>query len=60
MWDLKIIRREPWVAFPPRASVAYASSARDVRVDQQVWVLEGAIDISLGDDKFRQIGRAHV
>ena len=41
------------VVFPPRARVAYASSARDVRVDQQVWVLEGAIDIFLGDDTYR-------
>lgn len=40
------------VVFPARSQVAYESSARDVRVDQQVWVLEGAIDISLGDAQY--------
>jgi transcriptional regulator with XRE-family HTH domain len=41
------------VVFPPRSQVAYETSARDVRVDQQVWVLQGAIDISLGNDLYR-------
>jgi transcriptional regulator with XRE-family HTH domain len=41
------------VMFPSRAKVAYESSARDVRVDQQIWVLEGAIDISLGNEQYR-------
>jgi transcriptional regulator with XRE-family HTH domain len=41
------------VMFPSRAKVAYESSARDVRVDQQIWVLDGAIDISLGDEQYR-------
>lgn len=41
------------VMFPSRAKVAYESSVRDVRVDQQIWVLEGAIDISLGDEQYR-------
>jgi transcriptional regulator with XRE-family HTH domain len=41
------------VMFPSHAKVAYESSARDVRVDQQIWVLEGAIDISLGDEQYR-------
>jgi transcriptional regulator with XRE-family HTH domain len=41
------------VVFPARSQVAYETSARDVRVDQQVWVLEGAIDILLGGEKYQ-------
>jgi transcriptional regulator with XRE-family HTH domain len=41
------------VLFPPQARVAYETGARDVLVHQQVWVLEGAIDITLGDDSHR-------
>lgn len=37
------------VHFPPGGRVAFETGARDVRVHQQVWVLEGAIDITLGD-----------
>ena len=36
------------VSFPPRARVAYESGARDVPTFQQVWVLEGAIDVTVG------------
>src|SRR6059058_2606681 len=41
------------VEFPPRARVAFETGARDVRVDQQVWVLEGCIDVTWGDERFR-------
>ena len=41
------------VEFPPRARVAFESGARDVRVDQQVWVLDGTIEITVGDDRHR-------
>jgi len=41
------------VEFPPRARVAFETGPRDVRVDQQVWVLEGCIDITWGDERFR-------
>jgi transcriptional regulator with XRE-family HTH domain len=41
------------VEFPPRARVAFESGARDVRVHQQVWVLEGTIEITLGDQRHR-------
>lgn len=41
------------VEFPPGARVAYETGARDVRVHQQVWVLDGAIDITVGDDCHR-------
>lgn len=39
------------VEFPPGARVAYETGPRDVRVHQQVWVLEGAIDVTVGDDR---------
>ncbi len=41
------------VSFPPRASVAYETGARESTVHQQVWVLEGTIDVALGDDRHR-------
>ena len=41
------------VEFPPRARVAFESGARDVRVHQQVWMLEGTIDITIGDERHR-------
>ena len=41
------------VEFPPKARVAFESGARDVRVHQQVWVLEGTIEIIAGDDRHR-------
>lgn len=39
------------VHFPPRGRVAFETGARDMRVHQQVWVLEGAIDITLGVER---------
>ncbi len=41
------------VHFPPRARVAFETGARDGRVYQQVWVLEGAIDVTLGTERHR-------
>jgi transcriptional regulator with XRE-family HTH domain len=41
------------VHFPPRARVAYETSARNSRIDQQVWVLEGRIDVTVGDAPHR-------
>jgi transcriptional regulator with XRE-family HTH domain len=37
------------VQFPPGGRVAFETGVRDARVHQQVWVLEGAIDITVGD-----------
>ncbi len=37
------------VDFPPGAHVAYETGARGVRVFQQVWVLEGAVDVTVGE-----------
>ena len=33
--------------------MAFDSVARDIRVHQQVWVLEGAMDITLGEERYR-------
>jgi transcriptional regulator with XRE-family HTH domain len=41
------------VRFPPGARVAFETGARDVRVHQQVWVLEGRIDVTLGRERHR-------
>jgi transcriptional regulator with XRE-family HTH domain len=41
------------VSFPARASVAYETGTRAERVHQQVWVLEGAIEVTYGDDDYR-------
>ncbi len=36
------------VSFPPQTRVAYESGARESRLHQQVWVLEGEIDVTIG------------
>ena len=36
------------VQFPPGARVNYETGSRDVTVHQQIWVLEGRIEVSLG------------
>jgi len=41
------------VRFPPGGRVAFETGARDTRVHQQVWVLEGAIDVTLGAERHR-------
>jgi transcriptional regulator with XRE-family HTH domain len=41
------------VEFPARARVALETGARELAIDQQVWVLAGRIDISVGDDVHR-------
>jgi transcriptional regulator with XRE-family HTH domain len=37
------------VLFPPRARVSFETSVRFPRVHQQVWVLDGRLDVSVGD-----------
>jgi transcriptional regulator with XRE-family HTH domain len=39
------------VHFPPGASVAFETGPRASRVFQQVWVIEGAIDVTVGRDR---------
>ncbi len=41
------------VHFPPRARVAFETSGRDRPVHQQVWMLAGEMDISLGAERHR-------
>jgi transcriptional regulator with XRE-family HTH domain len=38
------------VLFPPKARVAYETGAREPKVYQQVWVLDGRIEVTVGDD----------
>ncbi|WP_277964553.1 XRE family transcriptional regulator [Pseudomonas sp. RIT-To-2] len=40
------------VHFPAGASVAYETSSRDARVDQQVWMLAGRMDIHVGEQAY--------
>jgi len=39
------------VDFPPGGRVAFEAGIRDRRVHQQVWILEGAIDITVGTER---------
>ena len=41
------------VEFPAGAKVAYETGARDVPVHQQVWVLEGSIEMNVGAQRHR-------
>jgi transcriptional regulator with XRE-family HTH domain len=41
------------VHFPPGGRVAFENGARDTRMLQQVWVLEGSIDITVGEERHR-------
>jgi transcriptional regulator with XRE-family HTH domain len=41
------------VQFPAGGRVAFETGPREVRVHQQVWVLEGAIDVTLGAERHR-------
>jgi uncharacterized cupin superfamily protein len=41
------------VHFPPRGSVAFENRAREAPVHQQVWVLEGQMDITVGVERHR-------
>ena len=41
------------VRFPPGGRVAFETGAREARVQQQVWVLEGSIDVTVGVERHR-------
>ena len=41
------------VHFPAGARVAFESGERDARFYQQIWVLEGTMDITVGDEQHR-------
>ncbi|MFZ5891050.1 MAG: helix-turn-helix domain-containing protein [Myxococcota bacterium] len=41
------------VRFPAGARVAFENGVRDVRVHQQVWILEGNMDVTVGSERYR-------
>jgi transcriptional regulator with XRE-family HTH domain len=41
------------VEFPPGQRVAFEAGARELRIYQQIWVLEGTIDITVGKERSR-------
>lgn len=41
------------VEFPPGGRVAFEGGVRDVRIHQQIWVLSGTIDLTIGHDRHR-------
>jgi transcriptional regulator with XRE-family HTH domain len=41
------------VEFPAGARVAYETGARDLVIHQQVWVTDGRIDVTVGDEQHR-------
>jgi transcriptional regulator with XRE-family HTH domain len=41
------------VRFPPGKRVAFENGSRDVRVHQQIWMLDGSIDVTVGREKHR-------
>jgi uncharacterized cupin superfamily protein len=41
------------VVFPAGQSVAYEAVAREAEVDQQVWMIDGVMEISVGDAQWR-------
>ena len=41
------------VNFPAGARVAYETGPREPRVHQQIWVQEGSIDVTVGDQRYR-------
>jgi transcriptional regulator with XRE-family HTH domain len=44
------------VSFPAGARVAFDNAARSLRVHQQVWILEGTMDVTLGRERHRLRG----
>jgi transcriptional regulator with XRE-family HTH domain len=41
------------VHFPAGKRVAFEAAAREIRIYQQIWVLDGAIDVTVGEDCHR-------
>jgi transcriptional regulator with XRE-family HTH domain len=41
------------VAFPPGAVVAYETAEREPAIEQQVWVIDGVIEVTIGDERYR-------
>jgi transcriptional regulator with XRE-family HTH domain len=45
------------VSFPPGARVAFESGPRGAAIHQQVWVIDGAIEVTVGDEPPRTLRR---
>jgi mannose-6-phosphate isomerase-like protein (cupin superfamily) len=41
------------VVFPPGQRVAYDSVARDIEIHQQVWMIDGVMEMTVGDQHWR-------
>jgi transcriptional regulator with XRE-family HTH domain len=41
------------VQFPPRKRVVFETSLREQRVHQQIWVLEGTMEITVDEERYR-------
>jgi transcriptional regulator with XRE-family HTH domain len=41
------------VVLPPGASVAYETGARDVPISQQIWLLDGTLEVTVGHATYR-------
>jgi len=41
------------VVFPPGQRVAYETGAREVEVQQQVWMIDGTMEVTVGDTAWR-------
>lgn len=41
------------VNFPPGQQVAYDTSERDVEIHQQIWMIEGSMEMTVGDVQWR-------
>jgi transcriptional regulator with XRE-family HTH domain len=41
------------IHFPPKARVAFETGPRETRVYQQIWLLAGAIDVTVGSEQHR-------
>jgi transcriptional regulator with XRE-family HTH domain len=41
------------VHFPPRARVAFENTPRGAPVHQQIWVLAGEMEVTVGDERYR-------
>jgi transcriptional regulator with XRE-family HTH domain len=41
------------VVFPPGQRVAYETGAREVELDQQVWMIDGVMEVTVGETRFR-------
>ena len=41
------------VIFPPGQRIAYDSAARETEVHQQVWMIDGAMEMTVGEDHWR-------